>query len=294
MKRILKSPDQWALAGAGVVLAVAFAWLLWQEQAVRAVRTGVRTELAGALNEEHRVMVPAAVASRLWTAPPSNDDADAWGFDVFTPPVIFYDPATGRFSVAAPAVVEVAEAPLTQPFGLRLLRVERQPYRLQLVGYAGTPEDPLGIFANEVTGEGVVARSGHQFGDLELELRALAIRREQLLVPDSMPLREIVAEAEVWDARENRRLHLSTARPAWTQQPVAEVLIEATGEQRRIVAGNRIELPDGVVEVTGVFARPDSLTAVKRLPDGTRESQRLNLDSSAAAQFGGDMIFESP
>ncbi len=289
-----QSPDRLAVWAAGTVLLVAVIWLAWGERTVRAVTVGQPATLTGALGETQRVVASPVPDDAAWAMPEASVDPDVWGFEVFTPPIIYYDPATGRFSVAAPEVVEVANAPLAQPFGVRLVSVERQPYPLQLVGYAGTPADPLGIFANEVSGEGIVARSGHRFGDLGLHVQSLVIRREDLVVPESMPLREIVAEAVVRDEREDRQVRLSSARPAWNSQPVAQLVIEATGEIREVVAGNRVELADGMIEITGVFAVPDSVTAVKQLVDGTRETQRLMPNGPAAAQFGGDTIFETP
>jgi len=289
-----KSPDRMALVSAGIVFLTSAGWFGWGEREVRAVSAGSMVPLSGELEAAIGVEVPTMEAGAQWRPVETGGDPEAWGFDVFTPPVIYYDPVTGRYSVATPEVVEVNAVPLAQPFGVRLQGVERQPYRLQLVGYAGTGEDPLGIFANEVSGEGIVARSGFRFSDLDIDLQSLVMRREELIVPESMPLREIVVEAEVQDRRENRRIMLSSARPSWTRQPVGTLLIEATGELREVVAGDRIELADGVVEITGVFASPSSVTTVKYLPDGTRESQRLVPDNVPDAQFGGDSIFESP
>lgn len=294
MKLAKFTADQWAITvGAGVFLA-ALGWLLLGEREVGRVADLVTAEIQGVLAEEPALSRAASGQRVMWAAPAVSDDPEAWGFDLFTPPIIYYDPETGRFSVASPEAVEVTTAPMAQPFGVRLVRVERQPYRLQLVGYAGTPEDPLGIFANEVSGEGIVARAGHRFGDLGIALESLVIRREELIVPESMPLREVVAEARIRDGNESRERLLSSNRPAWTDQPAATIIISATGEQREVVAGNQIELPSGVIEITGVYAGPDTVTAVKQLPDGTRESQRLEPEMQAEAQFGGDSIFESP
>jgi len=288
------SPDQWALAGSGLMAGLALLWVGLGERRVGEVRQATLSELSGALGAEVFPVGSGEEGATAWTPPVPNADPEIWGFDLFTPPVIYYDPTTGRFSVASLETVELPQVPLVQPFGVRLLTVERQPYRLQLVGYAGTVDDPLGIFANEISGEGIVARSGHRFADLGIELESLVIRREELLVPESMPLREIVAEARVRDVRDATNRQLSSGRPAWNDQPIATIRLEASGEERRVQAGNRVELPDGVIDITGVFFGPDSVTAVKRLPDGTRESQRLEPELREQTQFGGDTLFETP
>jgi len=204
---------------------------------------------------------------------------NAWVFDVFTPPVIYYDRGTGGFSDSPPELTAPLEPEiLAKPFGIKLVRVVRDPYRLQLIGYSGTEAEPLGIFRNNVTGAGVVARAGEVFPELGLEIRGLVVRREDSIVPYSMPLREIVAVAEIWDEREQRSLRLSSARAASTAQPVAEIRLSGSSELRTVRTGMRIETEQGIFEISGVFSEPDSISVVKQLPNGSREIVSLTPD----------------
>lgn len=294
MVRLKWSADLIAVGVAAGIFVVTAGWFLWAEGAVRDAREVNPATLTGEANLPPLRVPPPAEVDAGWSRLPSSADLEVWAFDVFTPPKIFFDPATGRFSVSAPAAVAQDEAPLEAPFGISLVSVLRQPFRLQLVGYAGDPGQPWGIFANEETGAGIVAQSGFRFEDLGLELWELEIKREDMIVPDSMPLREIVAVALVHDPREERSIRLTSGYPAWTERPKALITLDGTGEQREVEAGNRLELGEAVIEITGVFANPDAVTAVKLLPDGGRETVRLMPDSAPSLQFGSDTVFETP
>lgn len=290
-----RTPDGLVVAGAAVLFGGAVAWMALNESEIRST-----AKAAPGMNEagqwDARLIATKAEDSRMqWSDPALGAADDAWVFDVFTPPVIFYDRVTGRFSVSPPELTAPLQADvMNQPFGVSLVRVVREPFRLQLVGYSGTPEAPLGIFANQVTGAGIVGRVGDKFDSLGLDIRSLAVRREDSIMPFSMPLREIVAVAEVWDEREQKQTRLSSAQIAWGTQPVAEVRLGETGEMRRVQAGNRIETPEGTFEISGVFSEPDSVSVVKHLPNGSHESIKLTPELPDEAQFGGDTIFETP
>lgn len=290
-----RNADGLALAATTALFGGSILWTALSESAVRSA-----AEPAPGMNEEgewtSRSIATQTEVSRLeWSDPALGAADDAWVFDVFTPPVIYYDRVTGRFSVSPPELTAPLEADvMNQPFGVSLLRVVREPFRLQLVGYSGTLEEPLGIFANQVTGAGIVGRAGDKFGELGLELRSLAVRREDSIMPFSMPLREIVAVAEVWDEREQQKVRLSSSQMAWQTQPVAELRLEETEEVRTVQAGNRIETVEGIFEILAVFSEPDSVSVVKRLLNGSHETMNLTPDLPAEAQFGGDTISETP
>lgn len=287
-----RTGDGVALVSAGVLLVGTLGWSALVESAIRSIAAqGLASGLVG---EWHGAGASSAadVASVAWPDPAEGAADDAWVFDVFTPPVIYYDRETGRFSVSPPELAAPLESEiLANPFGIELVRVVREPYRLQLVGYSGTEADPLGIFRNNETGAGVVARSGQAFPELGLQIRSLVVRREDSIVPFSMPLREIVAVAELWDEREQRSVELSSARAASNAQPVAEIRLQRAGEVRTVQAGNRIETNEGVFEISGVFSEPDSISVVKQLPNGSREIMTLAPELTVEEQIESDGIF---
>ena len=82
-----------------------------------------------------------------WAAPKSQSRGEEWVFDVFTPPVIYYDPISREFAVTPPNL-QARDDGLSQwtHFDLELLEVRLRPYRLQLVGYAGEPGSYVAYF----------------------------------------------------------------------------------------------------------------------------------------------------
>ena len=66
--------------------------------------------------------------------PPAPQGGPNWIFDIFTPPVIYYNEFTGAFSVIPP----FPEAgSIDEAFELELVEIHSVPYRFQLVSYAG-------------------------------------------------------------------------------------------------------------------------------------------------------------
>lgn len=230
-------------------------------------------------------------ASPNWQAPEARREG-AWGFDLFTPPVIYYHRQTGRFSVTPPEVKEATASSVAQKaFGVTLVGVTREPYRLQLMGYAGNEDDYLGIFQNEITGEAIVARAGHRFPDLGLEVSKLDVRREDLIVPDSMPLRDIVAVAEVWDTEAGWVTRLSSAGWQGNDTPWADLRDDASGKVHRLRAGDSVEADGVVFQIRSVGGLPESVTIGKKYPDGTQELMTWRPTSRPMAEIEGDPTY---
>ncbi len=289
MKRPARwAPDAWALVGSACLLLIGLGWVIRGERQVAQVAKPVAA-LSG-LDTAPPEAAPALTAGEwtAWSAPAV--DAGGWGYDLFTPPVVYFDRATGRFTVsAAKRAVERIETAVNTEFGLSLVEVERPSYPLQLVGYAEEPGRTFGIFQNETTGDGVVAQAGTRFADLGLTVRNLEVRREDTIVPDSMPLRERVAVAEVWDEAGQRLVRLSSASWNWSDVPVAQVRLNRTGEVRAVRRGDRLETEAASYEIRSVAALPASVVVGKQLNDGTREEMTLWPAPPAAA----DPTYES-
>ncbi len=284
--------DRLAVIVAATLALVGVGWAGWSERTVTRVARPV-PPLEGRLPQWDLALATPEEAERrleVWRAP--EPSATGWGFDLFTPPVVYYDRDSRRYTVS-PAQVDAAEPQeaAAMGFGVSLLEVQREAYPLQLVGFAGEAGNYLGIFQNEKTGDGVVARAGHRFSDLGLELRSLEVRREDTIVPESMPLRETVAVAEIWDEIAGRLVRLSSAGWQWREAPIAQVRLEATGEVRALQAGDRMETDAATFEIHAVTASPVSALVVKHHRDGTREEMILRPDRPAEPQLKGDSPF---
>lgn len=70
--------------------------------------------------------------SAAWLEPEAQSAGREWIFETFTPPIVYFDAVTQRFTVLPPL------APAEEPnFGVELSSIEDQPYRLQYAGHHG-------------------------------------------------------------------------------------------------------------------------------------------------------------
>ena len=87
--------------------------------------------------------LPAAVERKQpWVAPSAQSAGDGWIYEVFTPPVVFYDRQAASFSVTPAGAARGDD----REFALELISVRRELFRVQLSGYAGVPGSYTAIF----------------------------------------------------------------------------------------------------------------------------------------------------
>lgn len=259
----------WFFGHAGEVITVRRtpAWVHWQGEDYPPRDWGVPT-----------------VTPRSWINPSSPRPDGAWRYDVFTPPVIYYNRLTGRFTVTPPdytAPRKETAVPAEPEFGLELIEVQAVPFRLQLVGYAGAEGTYLGMFEHGVTGETLLAREGRVIDDLDLRIVELVVRREEVAVPDSMPLTQTVARARVWDERSREEVRLSSLERRVTGQPLARLRLSATGEEQVAAVGAHLEVDRVVYTLERIERSPPSVEITRRegevvlsyrlSPEGVRE-----------------------
>ncbi|MEO6876053.1 MAG: hypothetical protein ABI222_14645, partial [Opitutaceae bacterium] len=92
-----------------------------------------------------------------WSPPGAQKRGPEWIYDVFTPPEINYDESTRQFAVAGP---HEATRPVVESAGFELIAVNREPFRLQLIGYVGGEGHFKGAFENRSTREVFLAGPG--------------------------------------------------------------------------------------------------------------------------------------
>lgn len=112
----------------------------------------------------------------LWHEPVSQDGGD-WVFDIFTPPVIYYDEATQTFTVKSPYDRDNGAE------DLRLIEIARQPYRLQLASYAGVEGNYVVTLLDRESGADVFCAPGEKLPGLDVSLREFKVKR---VVPEGL------------------------------------------------------------------------------------------------------------
>jgi len=170
-----------------------------------------------------------------WNPPASLRRDGAWTYEVFTPPEIYYDADTRRFSVTPQPAQETVPAVAVGDFGLELLKVERVPFRLQLVGYIGREGNYLGTFENKENSETFLARAGRQVAELGLEIVEFSVRRQRVAALDGASVDEPVAMATVRDLRTGVKTVLNSLERTYTDQ-VSAVLRDTAEPGREFEA----------------------------------------------------------
>ena len=195
-----------------------------------------------------------------------------WIYDVFTPPEIFYNARTRQFAVMAPAPVgdETPEG----PFGLELVSVRPEPFRLQLIGYVGAGSDARGVFENRRSGEIFLGSTGFRVADLALSIKRFGVRSESVAIPDSMSFLQPVATAVITDVRTGRDITLSQRERRFTGNTFALVALAGESAPREVLPGDMIKAGGATFRIEKITLEPAAIDVVKTAPDLTAPVQR--------------------
>ncbi len=250
-------------------------------------------------------IVPAAYEPRtsrvpvidtvFWPDAAPQSRGPEWVYDVFTPPVIYYNRQTGQFTVTPPERNAPVVARQEGGFAIELVAVRQEPYRIQLVGYVGADGaggTPLAALENVETGDSLVGRAGKVFESGQFTLQSFDIRRVTTNTDDSMPVIENIGFAVVLDNRTGREETLTTRerRMLPRLQAVLRLLTDPPA-QRVVREGETITVEGSDYLVTQLSLNPAQAVVSRRAPDaiGTSDTRALApVSGSAAAPFGRD------
>jgi hypothetical protein len=223
-----KTNDTLFIAAGGLIFLGACGWAFLQNSGISSLGETVNPPLSGAVYEATPLTV-VKPESRQWAVAPQQTAGENWVYDVFTPPKIYYNVETKRFTVTVPRytpkVIDLVPVEDNKPkdrFGLVLVKVTQPLFRLQLVGYVGEGPKAKGNFLKVQTDEVVFGTTGKKIPDLNLEIVSFAAERRKVQVDGGTPIVETVALAVVRDT--------------------------VTGVETKLDARNRT--PEGVPEVT--------------------------------------------
>ena len=266
-----------AALGLAVASAAVFGFLIWQDRSAAPIG---RPALS-APPYTPAAIADAVVKSAVWSPPAPLARGRDWLYDVFTPPEIFYNPRTRQFSVSA-ASVGGSDQP-DEPFGLELISVRPEPFRLQLIGYVGGEGDARGIFENRGSGEIFLASAGHRVGDLGLSIRRFSVRSEEISIPESMGFKQRVGTAVVTDARAGRDVILTQRERRMTGNVFAFVAVEGESAPREVRPGDNFKVGAAAYRIEQINAELATIDVVKTSPDldePWRRTLSVRFDSS--------------
>lgn len=279
------------VAALGAV-AAGTAWAWRQQGGVARVR-GEATEpaLAGAAFVPPAAPTPAATSA--WTKPTAQSSGGGWVYEVFTPPVIYYNATARSFAVTPPHYA--AEATDTV-FGLELLAVKLAPYRLQLAGYFGGPGDYLAAFVSSEIPQTLLGREGRRFGELGLTLKSFDVRKVPVESDTPGPVFDIAAQAVLHDEHTGEDVVLDSRTPKLTDTPLAVFQAPGgKGRPRELHEGDTFSDDNATYRVERIQLEPAEVVVVRTATGvPVPETRVLRPVEAAPTQLAGKRARTNP
>jgi len=212
------------------------------------------------------------VKTETWAAPVAQSRGRDWIYDTFTPPEIFYNSRSKQFTVKPPSGLGDEEP--TEAFGLELVSVRPEPFRLQLIGFAGEEASGKGIFQNVLSGEVFLGAAGRRVPNLALTIKKLDVSRQPILLPESTTTRQRVATAVIHDDRANRDVILTHRDRVFTGQLFALVAPTGDTSAREVREGDTFKLGDATYHIDKIQITPPTVEITKESPQLTQPDRR--------------------
>ncbi|MEO5957915.1 MAG: hypothetical protein ABIZ49_01730 [Opitutaceae bacterium] len=206
-----------------------------------------------------------------WTPPSPQTRGRDWVYDTFTPPEIFYNARSRQFTVKPPDGF-VDEEPAE--FGLELVAVRPEPFRLQLIGYVGDDGNWRGTFENLLSGEVFLAGAGRRVPNLALQIKSLDVRPQPVALAESMTTQQRVATAVVFDERTSRDVTLTHRERQFTGTLSALVAVPGSTATREMRMGDVAKFGDSLYRIEKIQLAPPSLDVTKETPGAAQPERR--------------------
>ncbi|MDP2138799.1 MAG: hypothetical protein Q8J74_13195 [Candidatus Didemnitutus sp.] len=211
---------------------------------------------------------PLDGASAAWASPAAQSHGPGWVYEVFTPPVIYYHAAARSFAVTPPSTsVEGGGV-----FGLELLDVKWELYRLQLLGYVGEQGDYLAAFVSSRVPQTLLARTGKRFADLGLVLKEFTVRKVKVGDDPAFPAYDIAAVAILQDEATGEVVSLDDRVRKYTNTPLAVLRLDAKSQPREAREGDVFHDKTATLRIERIQLDPPEVV-VARLGAGLTEPE---------------------
>lgn len=277
-----KSQDKILFGVALVLLLASAGWALLQTSKLSALRGSANGGAVSSAYTPAGIDAPR-VSTKVWPQPLAQSRGAEWIYDVFTPPEIYYDATTKQFSVTPP--ISKPDAPKQEiPFGVELVSIKQDVFRLQLVGYIGGEGDYRGNFENGISGDTIIGRAGKVIPDLGLTIKTFDVKRNVIKSSESMDTIEIEAIAVVVDNKTGEETTLTNKRRLIKGTPIAVLKETASGNTLEQKEGGSFVIGDAGYKVVNVTAEPASVVITKTAPALSEpETKTLTLSAPVDA-----------
>jgi len=202
-----------------------------------------------------------------------------WIFDVFTPPVIYYDEETGTFTVTPPFP---DAKPVEESYELELVGISSLPYRFQLVSYAGVDGNYLLTLEDLDTGRDVFCAPGEILSEEGIQILDFVEKREVAASAreGTTEAFDLVGEVTVEDQRSKVQYVLRHNTPTYLEHPVAQFVTQA-GALLYLSAGDSWDSKKATYTVSEIDQSSQSVSVEKTPTDvGDKVSKMLQPASS--------------
>lgn len=269
------------LLGAAALLALAsaagFGWVTFTHPSAASTPLP-RVELATSPYEPTAPEAPA-VRTETWAAPVAQSRGREWIYDAFTPPEIFYNARSKQFTVKPPSSLLDEDA--LEAFGLELVSVRPEPFRLQLIGYVGGEGTWRGTFQNAVTGEVFLGFAGRRVPSLGVTIKSLEVSLQPIRVGENTTVRQRVASAVVLDERANREVTLTHRERFFTGTITAFVAVPGETATREVREGDTFKIGEASYRIETVKTTPPSIEVTKESSSLSQPDRRVLLPREA-------------
>lgn len=278
-----KSQDKILFGSALLVLLASAGWMALQSSKLESIRSGDTATVPPKTYAASGADASLA-GSTDWPKAPAQPTGPEWIYNVFTPPEIYYSDTTKKFTVTPPDKLIVDPEPTKPiPFGLELVQVKEDTFRLQLVGYVGEGAEARGNFENTLTGETVIGRAGKEIPSLGLKIKSFQVKRNRIESKDSMPVYDTEATAVIVDMKSGEEVGLTNKRRYITGTPLAVVKADGSAETSEHKAGSKFTVGGATYTVMAVTVTPPSAQIVKESSELKEPETKTLTPSSSIA-----------
>jgi hypothetical protein len=228
------------------------------------------------------------VKTETWAAPVAQSRGRDWIYDAFTPPEIFYNASSKQFTVKPPSSLLDEDA--LESFGIELVAVRPEPFRLQLIGYVGGDGNWRGMFQNLVTGQVFLASGNHRVPALGLTVRSLDVSPHPIRMGESMTTRQRVATAIVRDEKAGREVTLTHRERVFTGTVFAFVAAPGETAAREVRTGDMFKIGEAPYRIEKIATTPPSVEVVKESPTLSQPDRRVLLPREADAEAPAEPV----
>lgn len=259
----LRRGEQVAALSAALLFVIAIVWALFSDSPSLFV-TGLGEQNFERSFTADPVLAEFSPDPIVWEQPIPQGGIN-WIFDLFTPPVIYYDEETGTFTVTPPFP---DSGPVEETFELELVEISPVPFRYQLVSYAGARGNYVLTLEDLETGKDIFC-SPHE-NLTEQRLRILDFTEKRIVAESSLEgsteAFDLIGEAIIQEEDTGTRYSLFLNQITYVDKPAAQFL-SRNGETLFLSVGESWASSGANYTIKEINLNEESASVEKTYPD---------------------------